>query len=430
MSVPVLTAVTGAVWEADLVSELDREDHGVSVVRRCVDLADLLAAAAAGTARAALLSADLRRLDRDAVTRLAAGGVAVVGLVNPGDDLAERRLRQLGVEHVLAADAGAQAISAAVVDAVAGVSTAGARQLLADPGAAVGDGTSDLDVPVDELVPSTGSGRVVAVWGPTGAPGRTTTAVGVADEAARLGVPTLLIDADVYGGVVAQVLGLLDESPGVAAAARHAGAGTLDVAALAKIAWSVSPTLRVLTGISRAERWPELRASSLETVLDVARHLVPFTVIDCGFSIEQDEEIAYDTMAPRRNGATIAALEAADVVLCVGAADPIGLQRLVRSLGQLHELLPDVRPQVVVNRVRKGVIPGDPRRELGAALQRYAGVTDPVFLPLGVDAADAALSLGKTIGEVAPGSALRQGLVALARSLAGMPESRGRRRRA
>src|SRR5438445_24506 len=117
MTVPVLTAVTDPRWEADIVASL-AADHGVEVVRRCVDLADLLAAAAAGLARAVLLSADLRRLDRDALTRLAVAGVAVVGLVAPGDEQAERRLRQLGVAHVLAADAPAADISAALVAAV------------------------------------------------------------------------------------------------------------------------------------------------------------------------------------------------------------------------------------------------------------------------------------------------------------------------
>ena len=58
MSVPVLTAVSDAVWEADLVAATEREALGVSVVRRCVDLADLLATAATGQARAAVLSAD------------------------------------------------------------------------------------------------------------------------------------------------------------------------------------------------------------------------------------------------------------------------------------------------------------------------------------------------------------------------------------
>ncbi|MCW2635029.1 MAG: ATPase involved in chromosome partitioning, partial [Blastococcus sp.] len=103
MALQVFTAVTGAAWESALVGALDRADHGVTVVRRCVDVAELLAAAATGTGQAALLSAELRRLDADAVSRLAAAGVAVVGLVEPGDDGAAERLRQLGVARVLPA---------------------------------------------------------------------------------------------------------------------------------------------------------------------------------------------------------------------------------------------------------------------------------------------------------------------------------------
>ncbi len=62
MTVHVVTAVTGAPWEAALVASLERGQSRVEVVRRCVDLADLLATAAAGTVDAVLLSADLRRL--------------------------------------------------------------------------------------------------------------------------------------------------------------------------------------------------------------------------------------------------------------------------------------------------------------------------------------------------------------------------------
>ena len=96
---------------------------------------------------------------------------------------------------------------------------------------------------------------MVAVWGPTGAPGRTSVALGIAGELAELGFPTMLIDADVYGGVVAQLLGLLDEAPGLAAACRLANNGTLDLPGLAELAVQVRPGLRVLTGIARAERW-------------------------------------------------------------------------------------------------------------------------------------------------------------------------------
>ncbi|MGI8625615.1 MAG: AAA family ATPase [Geodermatophilaceae bacterium] len=425
MGLPVLTAVTGATWEADLVGELDRADHGVTVVRRCVDLAELLAAAAAGTARAALLSAELRRLDRDAVTRLSAAGIAVVGLFDPGDQVAQNRLRELGVGQVLPADVGANLIASALRAAADGLGETSVRFDLGDPGAAM----PRLGAPAPPPAQPVGRGQIVAVWGPTGAPGRTTVAVNLADEAGRLGVPTMLIDADVYGGVVAQYLGLLDESPGIAAAARSASAGTLDAAALARIAWAVTPNLRVLTGLSRADRWPELRPSSLAVVLERARALAQIVVLDCGFCLEQDEELSYDTAAPRRNGATLTILEVADVVLCVSGADPVALQRTVRALGELRAALPGRTPRVVVNRTRSVVVPGDVRREIAGALDRFAGIADPIFLPNDGRATDAALAAGRTLAEVASGSPLRASLSDLAASLVGVPTRDGSRRR-
>jgi MinD-like ATPase involved in chromosome partitioning or flagellar assembly len=434
--VPVLTAVSDATWEAELVSALERGELSVTVVRRCVDLADLLATAATGQARAVLLSADLRRLDRDALVRLGLTGVAVVGLVVPGDEDAERRLRQLGVRAVLPADSSPPEIAAAVLDAVAAVDQGrSASYAFGD----VRDALGEVPSPPEPVAPAgvaPGSGQVVAVWGPTGAPGRTTVAVGVASELAALDRPALLVDADVYGGVVAQVLGLLDEAPGLAAACRLANAGTLDLAGLADLARRLSPTLSVLSGISRADRWPELRPAALEIVLEQARSLAAVTVVDCGFCLEQDEELAYDTAAPRRNGATLTVLEQADTVLAVGSADPVGLQRLVRALAELREVLPQVRPQVVVNRLRATAVPGDAQAEVRTALSRYAGVEQVAFVPADVPALDAALAAGRTLAEAAPASPARAALVALAAGLVGVrvPTRRrgllsGRRRR-
>jgi MinD-like ATPase involved in chromosome partitioning or flagellar assembly len=423
MTVPVLTAVTDPRWEADIVASLARDD-GVRVVRRCVDLADLLAAAAAGLARAVLLSADLRRLDRDALTRLAVAGVAVVGLVVPGDEQAERRLRQLGVQHVLPADAPAEEVSAVVVAAVGAADVVGHDY--ADPRAVLPapvDGTPELETPL------TGSGRVIAVWGPTGAPGRTSVAVGLTTELAALGHSTLLVDADVYGGVVAQLLGLLDEAPGIAAACRLANNGSLDLPGLAELAVRVRPGLRVLTGIARAERWPELRPSALEAVLGFARSLAGYVVIDCGFGLERDEELSYDTVAPRRNGATLASLDAADIVVAVASADPVGLQRYVRALAELADAVPGCSPVTVVNRVRAAVVGGgEPQAEISAALSRYAGVTDVRFVPMDLDAYDAAMASGRTLVEVAPASPARLALQAVAASLSGTTLGRRRRR--
>jgi MinD-like ATPase involved in chromosome partitioning or flagellar assembly len=426
MLVPVLTAVSDAYWESRLVAALERGDLGVLVVRRCVDLADLLATAATGQARAALLSADLRRLDREALTRLAVAGVAVVGLVPPGDEVAERRLRQLGVDNVLPSDATAEAIAAAVVEAVVALTPSPADLSgLSEPRRALPDARGELTA---EPHVKPGTGRLVAVWGPTGAPGRTTVAVGLASELAVLGWPTLLADADVYGGVVAQVLGLLDEAPGLAAACRLANNGALDLPALAGLARQVTPTLRVLSGIARADRWPELRPSALEVVLSLAPSLAAVTVLDCGFGLEQDEELSYDTMAPRRNGATLAVLERAQTVLAVGSADPVGLQRLVRGLAELKEAVPGVQPTVVVNRLRGTAVPGNAEAEVRAALSRYAGVDAVWVVPLDTAGVDGAVAQGRTLAEAAPASPVRLALQALAASLVGATVPPGKRR--
>jgi Mrp family chromosome partitioning ATPase len=417
MALQVFTAVTGAAWESALVGELDRADHGVTVVRRCVDVSDLLAAATTGTAQAALLSAELRRLDAEAVARLEAAGVAVVGLVEPGDDRAAERLRQLGVARVLSADADPADIAQALREAVAGVP---------DPGRDIADPRSALPAlglpdPVRER--PAGAGRIVAVWGPTGAPGRTTVAVGLADEAARLGTETLLVDADVYGGVIAQVLGLLDESPGLAGASRLAATGALDAAALARLSWAVRPRLGVLTGLARADRWPELRPRAVAAVLAEARRSADLVVVDCSFCLEEDEELSFDTAAPRRNGATLAVLENADTVLCVSGADPVALQRTIRALGELAEVLPAVEPVVVVNQVRRGPVAGSPQAEIAAALDRFAGHEVRAFLPADRRATDAALASGRTLSEAAPSSLLRRALAGLAGEVAGVPAS-------
>lgn len=424
--VPLLLALDADGDESDVVAALSARTSGLDVVRRCVDLADLLAAAAAGRASVALVSADLRRLDRDAVARLRGAGVAVVGRHRAGDELARTRLLALGCHLVLADDLPAAGLVAALRQAaspeVAGLP--GATAVPADPAAL-------LEQPAPAVAAARGT--VLAVWGPTGAPGRSTVAVGVAAELAASGLTTLLVDADVHGGVVAHLLGLLDESAGLATACRAANAGPLTPHDLARHVVTVSPALHVLTGIARADRWPELRPAALEVVLEQARALAQVVVVDLGFGLEQDEELSYDTAAPRRHGATLAVLDAADVVLAVGSADPVGLQRLVRGLGELREAVPDVDPLVVANRLRATGTPGDPAREVPEALRRWAGVQEVHLVPLDVAGCDRAVARGQSLVEAAPASPARQALRRLAAAIAqqhlGVPAPAGRRAR-
>lgn len=432
--VAILTAV-GNRWDSSVATLLGSSGQ-VRIARRCADLADLLATASSGVGAVAVVGEDLRGLSLTVVSRLRASGLEVVGLVDPDDEGSERRLRQMGVLLVLPADATLAAAESTLLSAVegGGVDPWPAWPQLDDEGLVTGPGSPSP-------APAAGQrGRIVAVWGPAGAPGRTTVAVHLAAELAGMGVSTLLVDADTYGGSVAQTLAVLDEAPGLVGAARAADQGTLDLPALARLAPQVGRGMRVLTGIPRAQRWPEVRAAALERVLDLARTLAQIVVVDCGFCLESDEELSYDTEAPRRNQATLTTLQVADELLAVSGADPVSLQRLVRGLQDLASVR-SPQPRVVVNRLRPGAVGVRPDLRVREALARFAGIDQVWFVPDDPAAVDAALLAGRTLAECAPSAPSRAALRALAAQVAGVratesargsvarAEGRGRRRR-
>jgi MinD-like ATPase involved in chromosome partitioning or flagellar assembly len=362
-------------------------------------------------------------------TRLRAAGVAVVALA--ADDDAARRLREMGAAAVLPRSATAAAVADAVVEVTAqprpSAPTGTGRR---EPGPA-----SD-DVQVAAPQGDRGRGTVIAVWGPPGSPGRTVLATALAAEFALLGLPTVLVDADVSAASVAQYVGLLDEVPGLAAAARDANRGALDLATLAAHARTVplhsgagAAALRVLTGLPRADRWPELQPGAVSRVLERVRELAAMVVVDCSSCVEADEELSYDLAVPRRHGATLTVLAEADRVLAVGSADPVGLTRLIRGLGELASAVPAVTPAVVVNRLRSGPIAGEPGREVRDVLRRFASVTPLALLPEDRRATDHAVAGGKLLAEASPGGPLRLAVRALAAQLAGRPAPVPRRRR-
>jgi MinD-like ATPase involved in chromosome partitioning or flagellar assembly len=397
----VLCAVHGAA-ESVVVQALDASAQ-LQVTRRCADVAELLAAAEAGLGRIAVVSGSLEHLDRESVDALHAAGVLVVGLADPRGTWAAERLRGAGADEVVVEpddEGGAAAVLAAVLRTLA--ATPAPRERLQAPQVPTG--------PAER-------GTLVAVWGPTGAPGRTTVAVNLAAELTARGGSVLLADADTYGGSVAQVVGLLDEAPGLAAAVRQAGQGMLDVTTLARLSPVLAPDLRILSGTSRADRWPELSSSAIESVWSVSRELARWTVVDVGFCLEQDELLSYDTRAPQRNAATVRTLEAADVVVVVGTGDPVGIQRLVRGLTELTELGLGLTRVVVVNRVRSSVAGPRPAEAVMQALARYAGVVDAVLVPEDRAATDTALLEARMLREVAPGSPARRAIAQVAARL-------------
>jgi MinD-like ATPase involved in chromosome partitioning or flagellar assembly len=259
-------------------------------------------------------------------------------------------------------------------------------------------------------LPAEHTGTVIAVWGPAGAPGRTTVAINIAAELAAAGRSVALADVDTYSGSIAPALGMLDEAPGFAAACRLAGADSLSVSELERIGARYGngrSGFWVLTGIGRPSRWPELSAARVATTVQQCRNWMDFTVIDIGFSLEHDEEISSDLFAPRRNAAGITALREADRVVAVGAADPVGLSRFLRAHVDLVETVAEGRVIVVMNKVRASAIGLNPVGQVAQTLQRFGGIESAAMIPFDAPALDAAILSGRTLADVAPRSAVR-----------------------
>ncbi|GAA3514073.1 P-loop NTPase [Aeromicrobium panaciterrae] len=371
----VVLAAGGAPWEAAAIGEIEGSSK-LRLARRCVDVADLLAVTHTGVASAALVHTELSGLDADAVHRLERAGVRVAAV-----EADEARCLGLGISRRL---------------------SIGALEVLTRD-------TVAADTSPDR-------GTIVAVWGPAGAPGRSTVALSLAAAAAAQGVDTVLVDADTYGGALAQLLAVLDDVSGLMAACRAANnghPGQVDDHLL-----EIEPQLRLLTGLPRADMWPQIRPGALELVLRQLRSTAELVVIDCGFALEPGAGTG-----STRNQATLQTLELADQVVAVGKADPVGLARLVRGVHDLAEARRGAQPPTVVINMMRSTL-GWKEREVDSTLRRLTGLATTSFLPFDQLSLDAAMMSGRTPRLAAPSSPFVARVEVLAKQLA--TESRGR----
>ena len=376
----VIVVASGAAWEPAALERLTAHP-GVGVLKRCVDVDDLLAAATAGQADAAVLGLDSPGLDRPAVDLLRKHGVRPVAIAPGGATLDGGRLRaaRIGIARVVPDDDLA-ALPAAVLDE----ETSPTQVRVPRPG-----------VPPAPPTGPSAAGRVLVVWGPAGAPGRTTVAAALAAELGRRRRRTVLVDADPYGGAVAQQLGVLDEVSGLLSAARLAAAGQL-ADRFGSVQRGLDDRVSVVTGLPRADRYVEVRAGTIEHLLEVARGQAE-VVVDTGFSLEDEPGSDYGTR-PGRNQLTLGALETADEVVAVGAADPVGLSRLARGLVELREVVGARPVHVVVNRMRPTL--GWSERDIAGMVGGFARPVGLHFLPEDQATVDRALVAGRTLVEL------------------------------
>nr|NLD41194.1 hypothetical protein [Actinomycetales bacterium] len=399
MDTPVLLCVTGP-REPELVRAISGAP-GLVVARRCADVTELLAVAATGRGALAVVSASHLGIDREVVDRLHRAGAGVLGISSPED---AGRVAALGCDAVV--ETGAPA--SAVVEALTRL-----RSLpdVAEPER--GEASAAEGGPrrrESEEAPA--RGKIVTVWGTTGSPGRTVIAANVARTLSE-SASACLVDADTRSPSLTQVLGLVEDSSGVAAAARAAANGRLDEVSLDRAARGVG-RLAVLTGLTRPDRWREVPSSALSVVLDRCRDSYDWTVVDVTGGWEEDEG---DGLGPARDGARETALREADVLVTVGAADPVGVWRLVELLSVRPRT--SARDVVVVSKSRSGVTGPSPQHAVKEALSRFAGVGDAIVVPYDRQGFDTALLQGTFLADVAPDSAALAAIYQLTEAVTG-----------
>ena len=255
-------------------------------------------------------------------------------------------------------------------------------------------------------------GKIIAVWGTHGAPGRSTLALALAAYLNEQG-STILVDCDINAPSQVQLLGLPEDSSGLASAARLATHGELDSTRLVQTLLSAKADLQVLTGLGRSGRWRELPVASMNKVWEVCRHTAEYTVVDLSGGLEE-ERVEDFAMEPDHDAVAAALLEQADLTLIVGAADPVGIRRLIQLLNSNRQAVGG-RSQVVVNRVRSSTAGADPNSAIGSVLVRYTSASDIVYVPADYRLFDKALMQAQPVAVVESRSAAAKSIAKLAK---------------
>lgn len=256
--------------------------------------------------------------------------------------------------------------------------------------------------------------EVLSVWGPQGSPGRSTFAANLACELALEGRRVLLIDLDTYAPSQAMLFGLVEHPPGLAAACRLVAQGRFDIEQIERLTNKFEAgrgQLSVLTGLSSADRWPEVTAEKVVGIFSACDEFFDYLVVD--LSAELEPGIRQVGGALDRNIAARTAIASSAMCLAVVAADPIGVQRFLATQPALKELQSNT--YTIVNRLRSSVLGNNAKQQISDTLVRFAECSVDGFIPSDADSCDQALLEGVPLAMMKRSSPARQAIAQFAR---------------
>lgn len=301
-------------------------------------------------------------------------GRRVLGVYDPDDPHGKGELVQLGVDLALPGSAA----TAEFLDAVTTLAADAQPQapLTGDPAPAAPPGEAPR-------------GHITVVGGPPGGCGATEVAVAMAATVGGRGQACVLVDADEVAPSLAQRLGLPTypnlrvavDAVGQAADALGATLTAVDAGGF----WA-------LPGQGRAGDWPHTRPADVVAVAQALARPGVHVLVDVAHRVEDPG----GTGGPPRYAATRALLAAADTVVGVGVATPVGVARLLAWVAAVAPLTGHAPLHLVCNRAPTSSYK---REEVAQELRRNVTATTLTFLPADrrVEAA------GWACGLVAPG---------------------------
>lgn len=217
-------------------------------------------------------------------------------------------------------------------------------------------------------------GHVIAVWGTSGAPGRSTTAINLAAALQNQpGVPSLkviLIDADTYAPSIAHALGMGTDVSSLSAIARYVARGELHAEHIEQALQQSNDGMKVITGLSSPHRWREAAPSTLTQCIRAAREYADYVIVDVAAgSLDPLDEFGRFNVG--RDEGIAAVLNAADVVMLVARSDAEGLHRLMYSLEWFHTHISGPQLRIVANMVCEERAGSRPAQAIAQALAPY-----------------------------------------------------------
>ena len=399
--------VTRVIWctpghrlETDLITGVTQ--RGFTVVRRCLEAVDVLAAASIEPHAAVVVDADTPRLSADTVAAIPGLRERIV-IALASDQDAAVRVRNWGIHSVLMLS------DPDVLDRLT-------TELSAHKQSAHKPVLPEHEKSPDPQSTMGGASRITVVYGPAGAPGRSTIALGLAEAWSRSGDRVCLIDADSIGPSLALLVGMTEDVSGVLVASRYADQGALDIRSLGSACRRLDDRLWLMSGVGSADRWHQLRPASFERVVRLCAENFDRVVIDTNplLNVEGFDD-ALTTGMPSRDGVTRSAFHLSDCVVVVTQPDAVSVLRLSADLPLVMRLIEHSRVSVAVNRSSKR----DARAatHVGEVLTE-AGVNVPIYTVPDDGAVSTCRRNGSLLWEVAATKKLRRSLAKLGNSLA------------